>query len=278
MKNYRKLSRIFSSSDIERLANGDIEHVADVAHAYIDSLPESFTPADVYETCYRDISKNYRFEYFFKNVVANKILLGRHRMSNATLVSEFRVGNNKADCVVLNGSSVCYEIKTDLDNFSRLNDQLQAYERVFDKTYVVVSENHRKYALSNVNEDVGVIVLTARNTLSEVRGAKLVCEDVDASMLIRSLRQPEYISMACQIEAMPCGISNTEIFSWCESVFIKAGSNLLRSAFCRTLKSTRGANKDFSLSLPRSLLMASLSINLSESKKANLTRVLNSPV
>lgn len=278
MKNYRKLSRIFSSSDIERLANGDVEHVTDASHAYMDSLPQNFTPADVYEACYRDISKNYRFEYFFKNVVANKILLGRHKMSTATLVSEFRVGNNKADCVVLNGNSVCYEIKTDLDNFSRLNDQLEAYERVFDKTYVVVSDTHKMFALSQVNDDVGVIVLTARNTLSEVRSAKLVREDVDASVLIRSLRQPEYTSIACQIETMPPGLSNTEIFNWCESVFLRAGSDVLRSIFCRTLKKTRSVNKVFSLSLPRSLLMASLSANLSDAKKANLTRVLNSPI
>lgn len=278
MKNYRELSRIFSTSCVESLAHGNIEHVLDVSRAYLDILPREFTPVDVYEVCYKDLGKNYRFEYFFKNVVANKIALGRHRLSTATLVSEFRVENNKADCVVLNGNSTCYEIKTDLDNFSRLNDQLCAYEKIFDKTYVVIAEAHREYALKNIQENVGLIVLTSRNALSEVRSARLAKNKIDPKVLIRSLRQPEYYSMACQIEKAPFGISNTDIFSWCESVFLKADANLLRSIFCKTLKETRRLNREFSLGLPRTLLMASLSVKLSHAKKNNLMRVLNSPI
>ncbi len=278
MRNYRELSRIFSTNCVENLAGGNIEHVLDVSRSYVDLLPENFTPADVYEVCYKDLSKNYRFEYFFKNVVANKIVLGRHKLSTATLVSEFRVENNKADCVVLNGNSTCYEIKTDLDNFSRLNDQLNAYEKIFDKTFVVIAESHREYALKNINDSVGLIVLTDRGALSEVRSARLVRSKIDPTVLIRSLRQPEYFSMACQVEAAPRGLSNTEIFSWCESVFLKTDADLLRSIFCKTLKDTRRSSREFSLALPRSLLMASLSVKLSNAKKNNLMRVLNSPI
>lgn len=278
MRNYRELSRIFSTNCVESLAGGNVEHVLDVSRSYIDFLPGNFTPADVYEVCYKDLSKNYRFEYFFKNVVANKIALGRHKLSTATLVSEFRVENNKADCVILNGNSTCYEIKTDLDNFSRLDDQLNAYEKIFDKTFVVIAEAHREYALKNVNDSVGLIVLTERNVLSEVRSARLVRNKIDPTVLIRSLRQSEYFSMACQVEDVPRGLSNTEIFSWCESVFLKADADLLRSIFCKTLKDTRRSNRDFALALPRTLLMASLSVKLSNAKKNNLMRVLNSPL
>ncbi|MGE8179040.1 sce7726 family protein [Pseudomonas fluorescens] len=278
MRNYRDLSRIFSTSYVESLAHGNVEHVLEVSRAYLDFLPREFTPADVYEVCYKDLGRNYRFEYFFKNVVANKVVLGRHKLSTATLISEFRVENNKADCVILNGNSTCYEIKTDLDNFSRLNDQLSAYEKLFDRTYVVIAEAHREYALKNIQDSVGLIVLTARDTLSEVRSARLVRNKIDPKVLIRSLRQPEYFSMACQIEKAPFGLSNTDIFSWCESVFLKADADLLRSIFCKTLKETRRLSREFSLALPRTLLMASLSVKLSHAKKNNLLRVLNSPI
>ncbi|MGW8462536.1 sce7726 family protein [Pseudomonas sp. CLCA07] len=278
MRNYRELSRIFSTNSVESLAVGNVEHVLDVSRSYVDFLPECFTPADVYEVCYKDLSKNYRFEYFFKNVVANKIVLGRHKFSTATLLSEFRVANNKADCVVLNGISTCYEIKTDLDNFSRLNDQLEAYEKIFDKTFVVVAESHREYALSNISDSVGLIVLTSRNTLSEVRSARLVEGKINPQVLVRSLRRPEYFSIACQIEDAPRGLSNTEVFSWCESVFMRADASLLRSIFCKTLKEARRTDPDFSLALPRTLLMASLSVKLSSAKKNNLMRVLHSPI
>ncbi|MBD8240300.1 sce7726 family protein [Pseudomonas fluorescens] len=278
MRNYRELSKIFSTNCVEDLARGNVGRVADVAQYYVENLPKFFTPADVYEVCYKDLSKNYRFEYFFKNVVANKILLGRHRLSAATLIPEFRVENNKADCVVLNGNSTCYEIKTDLDNFSRLNAQLSAYEKIFDKTYVVVAEAHRNYALKNICEDVGVIVLTSQNRLSEVRPAKFVVGSIDAKVLIRSLRKSEYYSIARKMESAPVGLTNTEVFSWCEDVFLRADAVFLRSEFCKTLKRSRGLNKGFSLSLPRSLLMASVSVNLSEADKNNLARVVNSPI
>ncbi|MDQ0125922.1 hypothetical protein J2W17_004896 [Pseudomonas lini] len=278
MRNYRELSRIFSTNCVESLACGNVEHVLDVSRAYMDVLPREFTPADVYEVCYNDLSKNYRFEYFFKNVVANKIVLGRHRLSTATLISEFRVENNKADCVVLNGNSTCYEIKTDLDNFSRLNDQLNAYEKLFDKTYVVIAEAHREYALKNIHDGVGLIVLTARNTLSEVRSARLAKSKIDPKILIRSLRKPEYFSMACQLEQAPFGLSNTDVFNWCEDVFLRADAELLRSIFCKTLKETRRLSREFSLAVPRTLLMASLSVKLSHANKNNLMRVLDSPI
>ncbi|TMU82072.1 sce7726 family protein [Pseudomonas fluorescens] len=278
MRNYRELSKIFSTSNVEELASGNVEHIINVAHSYTDFLSKGFTPAEVYDVCYKDLSRNYRFEYFFKNVVANKIVIGRHRLSTATLLSEFRVGSNKADCVVLNGNSTCYEIKTDLDNFSRLNDQLEAYAKIFDKTFVVVAEGHREYALNNVADNVGVIVLTGRNTLSEVRSARIVSSKIDPEVLVRSLRRSEYFSIACQIEDAPKGLSNTEVFSWCESVFKRADAALLRSLFCKTLKESRRKNPDFSLALPRTLLMASLSLKLSSAKKNNLMRVLHSPI
>lgn len=44
------------------------------------------------------------------------MFLKKHKINKAVMLSEFRVGANKADCVILNGLSTCYEIKTELDN------------------------------------------------------------------------------------------------------------------------------------------------------------------
>ncbi|MFW0758391.1 sce7726 family protein [Pseudomonas sp. H11T01] len=278
MKNFRELSKIFSSKCIENLASGDISQIEGASSFYSEVLPSAFTPVDVFEACYKDLSKNYRSEYFFKNVVANKIVLGKHKLSTATLLSEFRVENSKADCVILNGSSTCYEIKSELDNFSRLNDQLKSYKKIFDKIYVVVAEGHKKFVVDNVDESVGLIVLTGRNTLSEVRVATQNKNKIDPGVLIRSLRKNEYIEIASMLSGVAPDLVNTEIFHWCESVFFQADNDLLRSAFCSTLKKTRRADKEFSLELPSQLLMAGLRLKMSHAKRKNLLRILNSPI
>lgn len=47
------------------------------------------------------------------NVIANKILLGKHSLNTSHMLSEFRVGYNKADVVIINGTSSVYEIKSE---------------------------------------------------------------------------------------------------------------------------------------------------------------------
>ena len=75
--------------------------------------------------------KEYRNEYIFKNTIANKIIKGRHRLSNVTYINEFRVVNSICDVAIFNGTSSAYEIKTELDNFDRLENQLADYKKGF---------------------------------------------------------------------------------------------------------------------------------------------------
>ena len=61
-----------------------------------------------------------------------------------TFLQEVRIGKNIADMVVVNGKSIAYEIKTEFDTFVRLETQLTSYLKVFDKVFMVISENHLK--------------------------------------------------------------------------------------------------------------------------------------
>ena len=53
--------------------------------------------------------------------------------------SQVRIGHSIADFVMINGEGRVYEIKSDLDNFDRLYDQLRDYYRAFSKVSVLVS-------------------------------------------------------------------------------------------------------------------------------------------
>ncbi|WP_341709169.1 sce7726 family protein, partial [Halopseudomonas sp.] len=151
----RDAARLFSSKRIAEIASGDFSYLLEVATLYRDLLKGSFTVAEVIECAYSDISSRHRGEYFYKNTVAERILLGRHSINTATVLSEFRVGRSKADCVVLNGSATCYEIKSDFDNLDRLPEQLSFYRKIFDRTYVVVGKAHLEKVQEVCWSDIG---------------------------------------------------------------------------------------------------------------------------
>lgn len=271
----RDAARLFSSKRIAEIASGDFSYLLDVATHYRNSLNTSFTVAEVIDHAYFELSRDYRSEYFFKNTVAERLLLGRHSVNTATVLPEFRVGRSKADCVILNGSSTCYEIKSDFDNLDRLPEQLSFYRRIFDKTYVVVGKAHLGKVQDTCSDDIGVIELTSKKSLRVIREAKVSSDPVDVSILMRSLRVDEYKDIASKLSRMTVDYPNTEIFSVCEEILKNSPSDDVREAFCSTLKKSRKVEKDYILSLPRSLLMAGIGFKLRTDQRRSLVENLN---
>ena len=271
----RDAARLFSSKRLTEIASGNFDFLLEVAAHYEEELEEEFTVADVFECSYSALSKEYRTEYFFKNIVAERLLLGRHSLNTATVLPEFRVGRSKADCVILNGSSTCYEIKSDFDNLDRLPEQLASYKKLFDKVYVVVGQSHLSKVLNSCEHDVGILELTPRKNLRLIREAVISKEPVDISILMRSLRVHEYKEIVTAVSHQNIDYPNTEIFSACESILQKIPSPDVRRAFCATLKKTRKIEKEFILSLPRSLLMAGIGFKLRATHRRSLSNNLN---
>lgn len=271
----RDAARLFSSKRIAEIASGNFSYLLDVAARYQGSLKGNFTAVEVIEHVYAELSKDYRSEYFFKNTVAERLLLGRHSINTATILPEFRVGRSKADCVVLNGSSTCYEIKSDFDNLDRLPEQLSYYKKIFDKTYVVVGKSHLNKVQALCCDDVGVIELTPRKNLRVIREANASKDPVDVPVLMRSLRVDEYKEITSKVSSQSVDYPNTEIFSVCESILKNSPSSDVRQAFCSTLKRSRRVERDYILSLPRSLLMAGIGFKLRTDQRRSLVENLN---
>ncbi|WP_235200315.1 sce7726 family protein [Pseudomonas monteilii] len=271
----RDAARLFSSKRLTEVASGNFDFLLKVATHFRGGLREEFTAAEVFEYSYSALSKEYRAEYFFKNIVAERLLLGRHSLNTATVLPEFRVGRNKADCVILNGTSTCYEIKSDFDNLDRLPEQLASYKKLFDKVYVVVGKSHLSKVLSSCDNDVGVLELTPRKNLRTIREAVISTEPVDISILMRSLRVHEYRDVVTALSDQNLDYPNTEIFSACERILQELPSADVRKAFCTTLKKSRKIEKDFILSLPRSLLMAGIGFKLRAGHRRSLAENLN---
>lgn len=260
---------LFTGKVVRDVAEGNFDFLLSVARLYLDLLPSIFTVSDIFQVCYKDLSKNYRGEYFFKNVVAEKILLGRHSLK-ATMLSEFRVAGNKADCVLINGSSTCYEIKSELDNLNRLEGQLHSYRKIFNKVYVVTSSIHRQQVLEVAPLDVGVLEVTPRMSLRKVRDAIVGQSDIDAYELIRSLRVSEYSEIAALVSGEIIDEPNTQIFKVCEEIFLGADSDRLRAAFHSVVKRTRMVDRDFLKVLPKALLIGGVSFPLTRKQREGL--------
>lgn len=77
----------------------------------------------------------------------------------ASIASELTVARqaNRADLVVIDHQTRCFEVKTRRDTLLRLDRQLSAYEAVFDEVTVVAASKHINTVLSRIPVHVGII-------------------------------------------------------------------------------------------------------------------------
>ncbi|MEB4869029.1 sce7726 family protein [Priestia megaterium] len=148
------------------------------------------------EKNYNVLTKGYRNEFFFKSTLFNKLVLGKHSLNTTSAFSEMMVGKSKADFVLINHNrGIVYEIKTDLDNLTRLVYQLEDYSRAFSEVYVVTSEKNY-YPVYKVvkesNPSVGIVVLTDKVCLSVRKKAVENNNNLNHEVLFKLLRKKEY--------------------------------------------------------------------------------------
>ena len=276
MLDFSDIAAVFSSRNINSVSNGDFSLVLNVAKCYQDKFNDTFTVGSVFDFCYSILHKEYRNEYFYKNTIANKILIGRHSAGRSTMFTEFRVGANKADCVIVNGITTCYEIKTDYDNLARLKSQVNSYLKIFDKVNVVVSDKYLASVLESIPHDVGIILLSRRGALREIRAATLIQTPLDTEILMRSLRRDEYVGITKALMGYSPEVNNTEIFRKCSRLIASSDNKKVRQEFRKVIKTTRALDKDFISSLPTSLIVAGLEYSLTRSARVGLIKNMDS--
>ncbi|MHC4626866.1 MAG: sce7726 family protein [Planctomycetota bacterium] len=87
-------------------------------------------------------------------------MLRRQHARNDTLVIDelgLQHGKCRADIAVINGYLVGYEIKSDYDSLRRLEGQVQSYNAIFDRVFVVVGGRHIDSLRERIPEWWGVI-------------------------------------------------------------------------------------------------------------------------
>jgi hypothetical protein len=178
-------------------------------------------------------------EYAIKNAVTSRILLGRHSLRTATMLSEFRVGDTKLDLAILNGTSTAYEIKSDRDDLGRLSKQVAAYSRIFSSVFVVTGERLAAAAERLAADHIGVLMLTRRGSLSQVRPATLSLDRIDPDCVFESIRLSEAQAILAINDIHIGPGPNTTAFARTRSCFKALTPDQAHSGFVATLRRTR---------------------------------------
>ncbi|EOX3398623.1 sce7726 family protein [Vibrio cholerae] len=273
--NAREAAKLFDSNKLSALADGDFSFVKHVASDYLDADFKTSHIVDIYEDVYKRLGNEYRSEYFFKNTIAARKLLGTHSLKTATMLSEFRVGRSKADCVILNGKSTCYEIKTEYDTLARLDEQLNDYLTLFDEVFVVCSEKNLESVLNHANERVGILELTSRNYLSQKRPALRREAPIDIDVMMCSLRKDEYIEITKRTTGIVPNVPNGRLMSECHSLLKTVDPSCIETCFIEVLKKMRINNAMLINALPSYLTNAVISYQFSSKQTDALKQIFS---
>ncbi len=199
--NSRAINRFFTKKVISDLVKNGSNEVYDcVVRRYIVD-PYEKTNGDIISEIYTHLQEDYRNEYYYMNTLLNKLLVGIHSVNTTTALSQVRIAGHIADFVMINGTGRVYEIKSDLDNFDRLTDQLRDYFKAFSLVSVLASENELAHVenilaqLGDLGEAVGIYVLSEKDTIfNRVRGRepKVYNDCLDYRCIFTLLRKQEY--------------------------------------------------------------------------------------
>ena len=157
---------------------------------------EGKTVGDAISEIYHFMDCEYRNEYYYKNTILNRLLIGKHDLYNTAALTELPIGSSKADFIMINGRGVVYEIKTDLDNLLRLQNQINDYYKVFSYVYVVVGKKQLSHVKQLVRDQkVGIYEMTASGNLLCRKKALCNREGLSYKAMFQVLRKAEFESI-----------------------------------------------------------------------------------
>lgn len=180
-----------------------------------------------------------RDEYVYRAAITHKILMGKHSLNTACMLTEFRTGACKADLVILNGTATVYEIKSERDSLVRLAKQVANYRKVFATVNVIASGTHVDAVLSAVPADVGVMCLSDRYRIQTVRDPMVKPERICPLTVFESLRSNEAGMVLKRLGAPVPEVPNTQLRSALRAVFANQEPAAVHAAMVATLKRTR---------------------------------------
>ena len=195
----REASNLFSAAVFRPIVAGQHPHRANRLALGLQSglgLSSDSTNRSIVSAAFAVLCERYRCEYFYKNLIANKIFIGRHRASNSVLLPEFRIHDSVADCVFINGEATVYEIKTEYDSPEKLERQLESYFQAFTLVNVVThADDVDRYITLLEDTPTGLFTVGSCQRLSMVKAPASCPSRLSVKVMFDSLRLREVTSI-----------------------------------------------------------------------------------
>lgn len=274
------LNKIFSRNTFRRCyEEGDAKVYRQVIRRYVDYDSEK-TNSELISEIYSVLKNEYRNEYYYKNTLLNKLLLGVHSVNTTTALTEIPVAKSKADFVLINGKAVVYEIKTELDNLDRLESQINDYFKAFDHVAVVTYKENieaiRK-KIEGIGKPVGIYVLQKRGTLKTIQEPKAYKDALDAQVLYKILRKPEYEDIILKKYGFLPEVSAFQYYSECRKLFMKIPVEESYGYVLKLLKKRTRIIKEAYKEIPYELKFLAYFMELKTEDYKKITYFLNQP-
>lgn len=190
------INKIFTVPYFDRMIseNSVPESFSKCVKRYIKT--ENATIGEAISEIYHFMDCEYRNEYYYKNTILNQLLIKKHDLYNTAALTELPIGDSKADFIMINGRGVVYEIKTDLDNLLRLENQIKDYYKLFSYVYVVVGNKQLPRVKEFLKDQkVGIYELTASGKLICRKKALCNKENLSYEAMFQVLRKAEFESI-----------------------------------------------------------------------------------
>ena len=188
------LPRLFLASHLRQLAWYGYSDLLTSVRRFIEdreAVPALPTVADLLESAFAIIQRDYPVEHIFKTFLMHRRLFGKHSPRTTACYVEQRVGSARADMLLVNGEAEVFEIKTWFDSPDRLTSQLREYYRCFTKVTVVTDPRCAKTYLDRLPLYVGVAVLERDGYFRIGRDAADHHDCLDHSSMFQILHQSE---------------------------------------------------------------------------------------
>lgn len=160
--------------------------------------------------CDRWLAKHHRSDVVFRKAIATEML----QSVGGILLPEFRIDRSKVDFLSVSDHLHAIEVKSDLDNDSRLAKQLDDYVKVAPFISIVGSERIIESVSVDLRfESVGLRWIDEGGGLQLARPAVFDTARLDSETMMRSLRRSEYLEILFRLGTPLPVLPNTLVFS-----------------------------------------------------------------
>ncbi|WP_113653427.1 sce7726 family protein [Pedobacter namyangjuensis] len=241
--NLNSLAKLISNAGFKRLMrDGDAEHkkyarqLKTLLNKNGAAIEDKCSIKDLIQFSYEHLLLNYRHEYVYKSILLNSFILKEYSLSDTALLNEFRIGNSKADTILVNGTNKVFEIKTELDAPTRLKSQLIDYYRGFSEVYIVVHHSLVEKYKSIVEPQIGIMSFSPLNEIEVVERATPDISKLEPIAMLKSLRKEEYLNVIKNLIGEVPKVQPVHLFNECLKIANSFEAEQVQNEFLKVIK------------------------------------------